>query len=78
MLVPGLTDDLENIQRVREIISPWQDAIERVEVLPFHNMGQDKWNQLGMHYQLTNVAPPKPEQVAATRDIFASAGFQVY
>ena len=78
VLVPGLTDDLENIQRVREIISPWQDAIERVEVLPFHNMGQDKWNQLGMHYQLTNVAPPKPEQVAATRNIFASAGFQVY
>lgn len=78
VLVPGLTDEVDNIRKVRDIILPWHNVIERVEVLPFHNMGQDKWAQLGMTYQLADVAPPDPDQVAAARNIFANAGFQVY
>lgn len=78
VLVPGLTDSMDNVLKVRDIICPWQNSIERVEVLPFHNMGQDKWKQLGMNYQLTDVPPPSPEQVRATQQVFANAGFVVY
>lgn len=78
VLVPGLTDSMDNVLKVRDIISPWQNAIERVEVLPFHNMGQDKWKQLGMNYQLTDVSPPSSQQVRTTQRVFADAGFIVY
>ncbi|MDO5098510.1 MAG: pyruvate formate-lyase-activating protein [Corynebacterium sp.] len=78
VLVPGLTDAEENIQAVCDIVSRWKDNVERIEVLPFHNMGQDKWQQLGLHYNLENVAPPTAESVAHTRAVFANAGFTVY
>lgn len=52
VLVPGWTDAPENIERVAQIVSRWKSSVERVEVLPFHNMGADKWKNLDMEYKL--------------------------
>ncbi|MCS4490544.1 pyruvate formate-lyase-activating protein [Corynebacterium sp. ES2794-CONJ1] len=78
VLVPGLTDSEENIQAVADIVSKWKDNIERIEVLPFHNMGEDKWKSMGMKYTLEGVKPPTPESVEKTRDVFRQLGFTVY
>jgi hypothetical protein len=37
--------------------------VERVEVLPFHQMGRFKWHQLGIPYILENVSPPASAMV---------------
>ncbi|GAA1475172.1 Pyruvate formate-lyase 1-activating enzyme [Corynebacterium felinum] len=58
VLVPGLTDAPDNIEAVADIVSRWKGTVERVEVLPFHNMGADKWKHLGLKYTLENVRPP--------------------
>ncbi|MEZ2189632.1 pyruvate formate-lyase-activating protein [Corynebacterium sp. CCM 9204] len=78
VLVPGLTDDLENVEKVCDIVSRWKDSVERVEVLPFHNMGRDKWHELGMHYTLEDTKPPSPEATEAVRNRFRSRGLTVY
>lgn len=78
VLVPGLTDAPENVEAVADIVEQWKDTVERVEVLPFHNMGQDKWKNLGMKYPLEDVRPPTKESVEATRKIFADRGLTVY
>nr|WP_300336454.1 pyruvate formate-lyase-activating protein [Actinomyces sp.] len=78
VLVPGLTDDPGNIEKVAQIIERWKDVVSRVEVLPFHQMGTDKWDALGLSYTLREVAPPSPELVESTREVFRAHGFTVH
>lgn len=78
VLVPGWTDSPENIERVAQIVSRWKTSVERVEVLPFHNMGADKWKNLDMEYKLEGVKPPSAETVEAARDVFRSYGLNTF
>ncbi|MBV7292842.1 pyruvate formate-lyase-activating protein [Corynebacterium sp. TAE3-ERU16] len=78
VLVPGLTDDPDNVGKVCDIVSRWKGSVERVEVLPFHNMGRDKWHELGMHYNLEDTKPPSAEETEAVRDRFRARGFTVH
>ena len=78
VLVPGLTDDWDNIHAIGEIISKWKNVIDRVEVLPFHQMGRDKWHSLGLEYQLEDAKAPTPEATEDVRKYFRSLGFQVH
>lgn len=77
VLVPGLTDDRENIEAVAEIVSHWE-SVARVEVLPFHQMARDKWDTLGLEYQLESVEPPSKEQTEEAREIFRAAGLTTF
>ncbi len=78
VVVPGWTDAVENVEAIGDILERWKNVIERVEVLPFHNMGQDKWDQLGMEYKLRDVQPPDKEIVERVREQFRARGFDVY
>ena len=62
VLVPGITDDEEQLKRLRSFIDTLQ-TVERVEVLPYHTLGVFKWKELGIPYQLEGVEPPTAEQV---------------
>lgn len=77
VLVPGLTDDPENIRQVAALAADISTCT-RVEVLPFHQMGRDKWAELGMDYQLGDVRPPSAEAVEAARQIFRGVGLTAY
>jgi len=74
VLVPGLTDAVENITGVAEFAASLGDAVERVEVLPFHQMGKHKWEALGRVYQLADTLPATVEQAEAAREIFRRHG----
>ncbi|GAA1169340.1 Pyruvate formate-lyase 1-activating enzyme [Corynebacterium glaucum] len=78
VLVPGLTDAEDNVQRVADIVARWKDTVERVEVLPFHNMGADKWEKIGLDYELKDVTPPSQESVDHVRSVFRSRGLTVF
>ncbi|MBF0281174.1 MAG: pyruvate formate lyase-activating protein [Zetaproteobacteria bacterium] len=57
VLVPGYTDDYDDVETLADFVVTLS-GVERVEVLPFHKMGEGKWQQLGYPYQLTDVPPP--------------------
>ncbi|AEX43385.1 pyruvate formate-lyase-activating protein [Corynebacterium diphtheriae bv. mitis] len=78
VLVPGVSDAPENINNVADIVAQWKDNVERVEVLPFHNMGADKWHELGLNYELEDTKPPTPESVEFAKETFRSRGLTVY
>src|SRR5699024_3475243 len=46
--VPGWTDEETSVAQVDENVARWQVVVERVQVLPFHILGQDKWDALCM------------------------------
>ena len=73
VLVPGLTDDMEEIGKVARFAASLK-VVERVEVLPFHQMGRYKWERLGLDYKLDATEPPSNELVAAAVSIFRNAG----
>ena len=51
VLVPGLTDDPANISGLARFVAGLGN-VERVEVVPFHQMGRQKWEELGIPYSL--------------------------
>ncbi|MDO8106313.1 pyruvate formate-lyase-activating protein [Isoptericola sp. b441] len=77
VLVPGLTDDEANVEAVAEYAASLS-SVTRVEVLPFHQMGRDKWASLGLTYELEGVQPPTPELVERVRAQFRCHALQVY
>lgn len=77
VLVPGLTDDPENVEKVAEYVATLS-TVTRVEVLPFHQMGRDKWDALGMRYELDETPAPSPELVARVHEQFRAHGLTTY
>ncbi|MEM9006551.1 MAG: pyruvate formate-lyase-activating protein [Cyanobacteria bacterium P01_F01_bin.86] len=76
VLVPGLTDDRTNVQNLAQFVASLK-GVEKVEVLPFHKMGEYKWQELGFNYELANTDPPTPEQIETVKTIFKSYGLTV-
>ena len=68
VLVPGITDGEESLKRTREFIDMLK-TVERVEVLPYHTMGEVKYEKLGMDYPLKGVQSPTKERVMYAKRI---------
>ncbi|STQ91624.1 pyruvate formate-lyase-activating protein [Iodobacter fluviatilis] len=73
VLIPGISDDFADVEKLADYLKPMQN-IERVEVLPFHKMGESKWAELGMKYELSDTPTPTPELVERVRDQFRQRG----
>ncbi|HSC64607.1 MAG TPA: pyruvate formate-lyase-activating protein [Caldimonas sp.] len=77
VLVPGLTDGVDNVDKVADICAGLK-TIERVEILRFHQLGSDKWTQLGLEYPLANCEAPSAELTERVRGQFRRRGLTVY
>ena len=75
VLVPGLTDDAEDIAGIARFAAGLGN-VERVEVLPFHQMGRFKWERLGLQYTLSDAEPPAPELAERMCAIFRGEGLR--
>lgn len=73
VLVPGLTDDVEDLAKSAAFVAGLGN-VERVEVLPFHQMGRYKWERLGLDYTLRDTEPPSAELVEQACEVFRKAG----
>ena len=68
VLVPDLTDGEDDLRRTGEFIRSLGN-VERVEVLPYHDLGAAKWRALGMDYPLEGVAAPDAAAVDRARGL---------
>lgn len=73
VVVPGWTDNLEEAGRMADFAVELGN-VQRVEVLPFHQLGRFKWEQLGMEYPLRDAEPPSREKVEEIITRFRAAG----
>ena len=76
VLVPGLTDARANVEGLADFVASLK-MVERLEVAPFHKMGEFKWKELRMPYQLSETQAPTPESIAEVRHVFSSRGLVV-
>jgi pyruvate formate lyase activating enzyme len=77
VLVPGLTDDEKDIEQIAKFCADLGN-VERVDVLPFHQMGRYKWKELGINYTLNDVELPTHEMVARACTQFRAVGLTAY
>ena len=77
VLVPGLTDDVDNIDAVARIVARWAN-VERVEVLRFHQIGRSTWQKLGLDYTLDGVLPPSAQLQERVREQFRAVGLLTF
>jgi pyruvate formate lyase activating enzyme len=77
VLVPGWSDDPDDVARIAEFAAGLGN-VQRVDVLPFHQMGRFKWKELGLDYKLGAVEPPSTEAIEAACAAFRRAGLTAY
>ncbi|HEX6973044.1 MAG TPA: hypothetical protein VF147_01520, partial [Vicinamibacterales bacterium] len=68
-------DDLDDVARIATFAAGL-GTVERVDVLPFHQMGKSKWAQLEMSYALADVPQPSTALFDATCEVFRAAGLK--
>jgi len=77
VLVPGLTDETEDIAQIAKFAAGMGN-VERVEVLPFHQMGRYKWKELGLDYKLEKTEPPSQALAERACDVFRAEGLKAF
>nr|WP_255633390.1 pyruvate formate-lyase-activating protein [Demequina sp. TTPB684] len=76
VLVPGLTDEEENVDAIGKFVATL-DGVERMEILPFHQMGKAKWEATGEPYLLGDTRAPSQELVDRVKAQLESYGLPV-
>ena len=66
VIVPGLTDGEDDLRKTGDFIRTLGN-VKKVEVLPYHDMGAEKWKALGLDYCLEGTPPPGESSLAASR-----------
>ena len=68
VLVPGFTDDEKDLIELKKFISSL-NSVKKVEILPYHNLGKFKWENLNLDYPLNDVPPATDEDVKRAKKI---------
>lgn len=71
VLVPGLSDDEADLRKLSEFIKTLTN-VERVEILPYHEMGTYKYEQMGIEYPLLHTKPPDEETIRRAKEILGA------
>lgn len=65
-VIPGINDDATNICRTAEYAASL--GIRRLELLPYHELGKNKYTQIGREYDLADVQVPAEEHMQMLAD----------
>lgn len=68
VLIPGYTDDKFDLLDLKKFINTLNN-VEKVELLPYHNLGKFKWDELGDTYELGNIEPPTLEEIDRAKQL---------
>lgn len=66
-VIPGVNDDASNIESTGELLA--QLGIMQASILPYHDIGSDKYGRLGKHYALGDTAKPSDEAMSSIKEI---------
>ncbi len=76
VLVPGHTDAFEDVEKLADFLAPLTN-VQRVEILPFHKMGEVKWKDLGRKYMLSETPSPDPALIERVKGQLERRGLEV-
>ena len=68
VIIPDITDNKEDLLELKKFIASLK-TVEKVELLPYHNLGEHKWGNLGFEYKLKDVRPANSDDIQRARKI---------
>ncbi len=68
VLVPGYTDDEQDLLKLKDFINSL-NTVDKVEILPYHDMGRYKWEKLGLKYELDGVRVANDDDVKRAKNL---------
>ena len=68
VLVPGYTDDGQDLLKLKNFLSTLK-TVEKIQILPYHNLGKYKWEKLGLEYPLEGVREANQEDIDIAKKI---------
>ena len=74
VLVPGMTLVKERLTALADFLTAYS-CIKKIELLPFHKMGEYKWETMGLRSPLSDTEAPAESDVAMAKQIFIDRGF---
>ncbi|ONI38989.1 pyruvate formate-lyase 1-activating enzyme [Candidatus Epulonipiscium fishelsonii] len=77
VLVPNITDNPKDINNLAKFLTTLNN-VERIDVLPFHKMGEFKWEALGYEYKLKDISEPTQKSVTDAKNIFKKYNLPIY
>ncbi|MDE7161824.1 MAG: hypothetical protein K2N65_03585, partial [Anaeroplasmataceae bacterium] len=69
VIIPSITANEADLKELKKFIDELK-TVENVELLPYHTMGVQKYQRLGLTYPLKDVLPPTKEEMDAVHRIF--------
>ncbi|MCT6901221.1 MAG: pyruvate formate-lyase 1-activating enzyme, partial [Bifidobacterium sp.] len=67
-----------NVENVARVCEQFKDAIEHIDVLPFHQLGRPKWHELRIPYPLEDAKGPSAALKDRVKKQLEAHGFVVY
>lgn len=68
VIVPGITDNEEDLIELKEFIASLSN-VKKVELMPYHELGKFKWENLGLKYELENIPSATSEDISRVKKI---------
>lgn len=68
VLIPSITDDKEDLLALKEFLSTLNN-VQKIEILPYHDLGKFKWENLNANYPLKGIRTATADDVARAKKI---------
>ena len=75
VLLENITATEQYAKAMAKFLKPYN--IEKIELLPYHDMGKQKWEKLGLKYPLNDMKPPSKEAVDCVKNILIECGYNL-
>jgi len=77
-VIPGFNDNHESMEAIAELVSSLNNGgVEKVSLLPYHELGAAKYERLGLEYPYKGRNAPEEEKILQFKELFGSAGIHV-
>ena len=76
VVIPNVTDTIEDCTKLVSFLKKINN-IEKIELLPYHKLGEYKWELLNETYKLKDAEPPTAEKMNQLKELFANEGLKV-
>ncbi len=74
VIVSGYTLNYDELENLAKFLVNYK-CVKRVDLLPFHKMGEYKWKELGIEYKLYDVPTPTIAEIEKANKIFKKYNF---
>lgn len=68
VIIPGITDDENDLKELKSFINSLSN-VQKIELMPYHELGKFKWENLGLEYELEGVPAATSEDIKRVKRI---------